>query len=112
MRATKFVESYFDAWNHSDPEGVADHLAADGIYTDIPENVQRSHDELITNLSEFFANYRHRYELIGDISKLKDVKTIEMAEFFNYSCGHCYRFLETSKRLRTKARSAKAKRVR
>ena len=32
---------------------------------------------------------RGKYEVIGDISKLKDVKTI----------GHCYRFLETSKRL-------------
>jgi len=42
---------------------------------------------------------RGKYEVIGDISKLKDVKTIEMTEFFNYSCGHCYRFLETSKRL-------------
>ena len=42
---------------------------------------------------------RGKYEVIGDISKLNDVKTIEMTEFFNYSCGHCYRFLETSKRL-------------
>ena len=25
-----------------------------------------------------------------------------MLEFFNYSCGHCYRFLETSKKLRAK----------
>ncbi len=45
---------------------------------------------------------RGKYEVIGDISKLKNVKTIEMSEFFNYSCGHCYRFLETSKRLRSK----------
>jgi len=45
---------------------------------------------------------RGKYEVIGDISKLKSVKTIEMSEFFNYSCGHCYRFLETSKRLRSK----------
>jgi hypothetical protein len=51
MRATEFVESYFDAWNHRDPKGVADHLAADGIYCDIPENARRSHDELITSLS-------------------------------------------------------------
>jgi len=72
MRATKFVESYFDAWNHSDPKGVADHLTADGIYTDIPENVQRSHDELIKSLSDIFSNYRHRYELIGDIQQSKD----------------------------------------
>ena len=42
---------------------------------------------------------RGKYEVIGDINKLKDVKTIEMTEFFNYSCGHCYQFLETSKRL-------------
>ncbi len=42
---------------------------------------------------------RGKYEVIGDINKLKDVKTIEMSEFFNYSCGHCYRFLEASKRL-------------
>ena len=45
---------------------------------------------------------RGKYEVIGDINKLKNVKTIEMSEFFNYSCGHCYRFLATSKRLRSK----------
>lgn len=45
---------------------------------------------------------RGKYEVIGDISKLKNIKTIEMSEFFNYSCGHCYRFLETSKRLHAK----------
>lgn len=67
MQAAQFVESYFDAWNHRDPEGVADHLTADGIYCDIPQNVQRSHDELVTSLTEFFANDRHRYELIGEI---------------------------------------------
>jgi AraC-like DNA-binding protein len=67
MHATRFVESYFDAWNHRDPKGVADHLTADGIYCDIPEKVQRSHDELITSLTDFFSNDRHRYELIGEI---------------------------------------------
>lgn len=56
-----------DAWNHRDAKGVADHLAADGIYCDIPTNQQRSHDELITSLSDFFAHDRHQYELIGDI---------------------------------------------
>jgi thiol:disulfide interchange protein DsbA len=45
---------------------------------------------------------RGKYEVIGDITKLKDAKTIKMLEFFNYSCGHCYRFLETSKKLRAK----------
>ena len=45
---------------------------------------------------------RGKYEGIGDINKLKGVKTIKMLEFFNYSCGHCYKFLETSKKLRAK----------
>jgi len=67
MRTTQFVESYFDAWNHRDPKGVADHLTADGIYCDVPENVQRTHDELITTLADFFSNHRHRYDLIGEI---------------------------------------------
>ena len=43
-----------------------------------------------------------KYEVIGAISKLKGIKTIKMLEFFNYSCGHCYRFLKTSKTLRAK----------
>ena len=45
---------------------------------------------------------RGKYEVIGDTNKLKNIKTIEMSEFFNYSCGHCYRFLEASKRLHSK----------
>lgn len=45
---------------------------------------------------------RGKYEVIGDITKLKGAKSIKMLEFFNYSCGHCYRFLETSKKLRAK----------
>ena len=67
MRATDFVESYFDAWNHADPVAVADHLASDGLYCDIPLNMQRNHDELIVYLRGFFSRYRHRYELIGEI---------------------------------------------
>ena len=45
---------------------------------------------------------RGKYEVIGAITTLKGAKTIKMLEFFNYSCGHCYRFLETSKKLRAK----------
>lgn len=67
MRAEKFVASYFEAWNHSDPEGVASHLTADGIYTDVPLNIRRNHDELIVMLNDFFASFPHRYEVIGDI---------------------------------------------
>ena len=43
-----------------------------------------------------------KYEVIGSIEKLKGAKQVEMIEFFNYSCGHCYRFLETSKKLHAK----------
>lgn len=67
IHPTQFVESYFDAWNHCDPKGVADHLTADGIYCDIPKNMQRSHGELITTLADFFSSHRHRYELVGEI---------------------------------------------
>ena len=67
MQISKFVESYFDAWNHGDAKGVADHLTKDGIYLDIPVNAQSTHDDLIDYLNDFFVSNRHRYELIGDI---------------------------------------------
>lgn len=69
MRKKEFVESYFDAWNHRDSKGVVAHLSADGTYCDIPENLQISSDRLISTLDSFFAEYRHRYELIGEIQK-------------------------------------------
>jgi AraC-like DNA-binding protein len=97
MRATEFVESYFDAWNHRDPKGVADHLTADGIYCDIPEHVQRSRDELITTLGDFFRNHRHRYELIGEILTSKETiafqykvsphQSAESGDVSNNYCG-------------------------
>jgi len=67
MLSTEFVESYFDAWNQHDPEGVADHLTPDGIYRDVRQNAQRNHDELVVFLDHFFNRYWHRYELVGDI---------------------------------------------
>ncbi|MGY8795830.1 MAG: nuclear transport factor 2 family protein, partial [Woeseiales bacterium] len=67
MHVTEFVESYFDAWNKHDAKGVAGHLTKDGIYCDVPENARRTHDELITELSEFFSDHHHHYELSGDI---------------------------------------------
>jgi len=72
MHTARFVESYFNAWNHGDPKGVADHLTADGVYCDIPQQQQRTHDELITTLSDFFASHRLRYELIGDVLASRD----------------------------------------
>ncbi len=52
MRAVEFVESYFDAWNHCDPVAIANHLASNGLYYDVPENVQRTHDELVVSLGD------------------------------------------------------------
>lgn len=65
MRATEFVDSYMDAWNHRDPEGVASHLANNGRYFDIPDNVQHAPADLVAALHEFFSEFRHRYELVG-----------------------------------------------
>ncbi len=43
-----------------------------------------------------------KYQLLGKADGLKGARQIEMIEFFNFSCGHCYKFLETSKRLHKK----------
>ncbi|MEX0824353.1 MAG: helix-turn-helix domain-containing protein [Woeseia sp.] len=67
MRAAEFVESYFEAWNHRDPLAVADHLASNGIYCDVPEQSHHAHDELVAYLREFFAANRHQYRLVGDL---------------------------------------------
>ena len=67
MHATQFVESYLAAWNHHDPQAVADHISDKGIYYDVPEKLALTHDELIDMLRGFFSEYRHRYELIGEI---------------------------------------------
>lgn len=67
MRAAEFVASYFEAWNHRDAVAVADHLAADGLYCDIPQHAQRTHDEFVEYLQDFFCRNRHRYELVGEI---------------------------------------------
>lgn len=67
MSSSHFVQSYFDAWNHRDPVAVADHLADDGTFCDVPRQTLHSHDELIIDLEQFFSRYRHRYELIGDV---------------------------------------------
>jgi AraC-like DNA-binding protein len=67
MRTAEFVNSYFDAWNHGDPEAVAAHLSQNGKYCDIPEHVEWTHDELIGNLERFFATFQHWYELTGRV---------------------------------------------
>ena len=72
MHAAEFVESYFDAWNHGDAQGVADHLAADGIYVDVPQYMERTHDELIVMLHDYFSDFPGRYELLGEILSSKE----------------------------------------
>ena len=74
MRVAKFIESYFDAWNHWDARGVADHLADDGVYWNVPENARVDHDQLILELEEFFARGRQRFQLLGDL--LTDGNTV------------------------------------
>jgi AraC-like DNA-binding protein len=74
VRATEFVESYFDAWNHSDAKGVADHLIQNGTYCDIPTNEQHSGEDLVVILTNFFASERNHYQLIGEV--LSNEKTL------------------------------------
>ena len=69
MRTTDFVHSYFDAWNHHDPDGVVQHFAQNGCYYDIPEHTRRTHDELAGWLAEYFARNRQRYELHGEVTQ-------------------------------------------
>ncbi len=67
MRAKDFVESYLDAWNHSDANYVADHLSADGTYVDVAEHTQLSRQELIKTLTDTFVHEKNHYELVGEV---------------------------------------------
>jgi AraC-like DNA-binding protein len=67
LRATEFVDSYIDAWNHHDASLVAEHLSSDGTYCDVPDNEQHSRDELVKYLLAFFALNDHSYSLLGEV---------------------------------------------
>jgi AraC-like DNA-binding protein len=67
MYATEFVQSYIDAWNHSDAKGVAEHLTTNGTYYDIPSHSQFSKNELVSNLVDFFASGDHHYQLCNEV---------------------------------------------
>ena len=67
MRAIEFVESYFDAWNHSDAQSVADHLSADGTYFDIPGQTLLTRDELVKTLTDSFFHEKNHYEIVGEV---------------------------------------------
>lgn len=81
MLSSDFVASYFDAWNHHDAPGVAEHLASDGTYCDFAINRQLSHDELIAHLEDFFAQDTNVYMLVGE------VLTAENSIAFQYRSG-------------------------
>jgi len=68
MQATDFVESYINAWNCNDPRRVAEHLTDDGVYHDVRAKIQRTRDEWIVSLNDFFAEFPHHYELIGEVA--------------------------------------------
>jgi|TARA_B110000902_G_scaffold266018_1_gene352187 AraC-like DNA-binding protein len=74
LRANAFIQSYFDAWNHSDAKGVAEHLSQNGTYFDIPTNEQHTGEDLVDTLTSFFASERNHYKLIGDV--LSNEKTL------------------------------------
>lgn len=62
-----FVRSYLDAWNRNDARAVGDHLAENGVYRDIPAQLEQDREALVESLGEFFQQAAHRYELIGDV---------------------------------------------
>lgn len=43
-----------------------------------------------------------KYKLIGDINKAFGREHVTLTEFFNFSCGHCYKFLSASRTLSKK----------
>ena len=51
---------------------------------------------------EQIPGVKGKYQLVGKADGLKGARQIEMIEFFNYSCGHCYKFLKSSERLHKK----------
>jgi len=62
-----FVQSYLDAWNSRDANGVAQHFCADGLYCDMPSQQQLAGEDLIEHLVDHFSTDDLRYELIDDV---------------------------------------------
>ena len=72
MHAKDFVQSYIDAWNRHDAGHVAEHLAPEGIYVDVPEQEHRPRHELFEYLAEFFDHDQNHYSINGDITSSKN----------------------------------------
>jgi AraC-like DNA-binding protein len=67
MNAAEFVASYFNAWNKQDSKAIADHLAENGTYLDIPVHQHMSREQLIAHLNELFKLETNIYELTGEV---------------------------------------------
>lgn len=52
--------------------------------------------------AEDSVKIKGKYEVVGNLEDLQGATQIEMIEFFNYSCGHCYKFLTAFERLHKK----------
>jgi AraC-like DNA-binding protein len=85
QHATEFVDSYFDAWNQHDANGVAGHLSEHGIYCDISWQEQHNRQQFRAILDEFFANDSQHYHLIGEV--LTGESTIAFQ--YRVSVPHC-----------------------
>jgi len=67
VRASDFVASYIEAWNHHDAQCIADHLTKDGTYYDVPGDQLHPKPELVKYLSDFFSRDQHQYSLVGEV---------------------------------------------
>jgi len=67
MKAADFVASYLDAWNRQDSRAIAEHLAENGTYLDIPDQQNMGREELAAHLDELFLQETNYYELIGEV---------------------------------------------
>ena len=87
MRAVDFVASYIDAWNHQDPNCIADHLTHDGEYFDVPTARHHPKPELTQYLSDFFSENDHHYALAGEVMTGENTIAFQYRGTFNVSGG-------------------------
>ncbi|MFT4822907.1 MAG: AraC-like DNA-binding protein [Halioglobus sp.] len=67
MQAAEFVHSYVDAWNRQDAKAIAEHLADNGTYMDVPVHQNMSRPEFITHLEKQFKLEAYYYQLSGEV---------------------------------------------
>jgi len=72
--AVSFVDSYVNAWNRRDPNGVVEHLHENGRYIDAATQQQLTHTTLETELVEYFQGAVYHFEVLGAV--LHNAQTI------------------------------------